>query len=90
MLIKNGHLQQEVTMRNVILEDTNAQAGGLLDTGAAARLLGVSTSFLNKKRVTGDGPAFFKVGRRVLYDRAELESWLRERRFANTSEVRAA
>lgn len=36
--------------------------------------------------LTGDSPPFFKVGRRVLYDRAELEAWLSLRKRRSTSD----
>lgn len=60
--------------------------GRLLDTKAASRFLGVSKSFLNKKRVAGGGPVFCKVGRRVLYEFGDLQRWVADRRFSSTSE----
>ena len=53
---------------------------------AAATLTGISSSFLNKLRVEGGGPSYIKVGRRVLYDVADLEHWLTTKRRNNTSE----
>ena len=41
---------------------------------AAARL-GVSASFLNKARMSGDGPAYLKIGRRVLYRPTDLDAF---------------
>lgn len=77
-------------MSNLIQFHRTPHAGGLLDTKRAARVLGVSQSFLNKRRVTGGGPKFCKIGRRVLYDRHDLDCWVNERRFGSTSEVQAA
>jgi hypothetical protein len=37
-------------------------------------------------RVNGDSPPFYKVGRQALYDRAELDAWLAERRRRSTSD----
>jgi predicted DNA-binding transcriptional regulator AlpA len=48
----------------------------LLDTGAAARRLGVSPSFLAKARMQGTGPRYRKLGRAVRYAQADLDHWL--------------
>lgn len=43
----------------------------------AAAYLGISVSTLNKMRCYGGGPFYYKAGSRVvLYDRADLDSWL--------------
>ena len=52
--------------------------------------VGLSASHLNKLRVYGGGPAFHKIGRRVVYRPMDIEQWLSSRRFANTSEAQAA
>jgi predicted DNA-binding transcriptional regulator AlpA len=52
----------------------------------AAKFLALSVSFLNKLRCSGGGPKFCKIGRAVLYDPADLETWLAERRRASTSD----
>lgn len=46
----------------------------LMCVADAARYLGVSKSFLNQGRRKGHGPAYVKLGRRVLYARADLEA----------------
>ena len=46
-----------------------------LDTRAAAALLGKTVGTLQTYRWMGTGPAFTKVGRRVVYARDELEAW---------------
>lgn len=49
-----------------------------LTTQQTAELFGLSKSFLEKDRVTKlHGIPFAKVGRRVLYDPAAVESWLK-------------
>ena len=48
----------------------------LLDTAAAARRLGVSSSFLAKARMKGVGPRYRKLGRAVRYAHADLDRWL--------------
>jgi predicted DNA-binding transcriptional regulator AlpA len=57
-----------------------------LSVQEAGRFLGLSASNLNKLRVTGGGPRFMKLGRRVLYDWRELEAWASERTRSHTSE----
>jgi predicted DNA-binding transcriptional regulator AlpA len=58
----------------------------VVDTERAAALLGLSTSTLAKLRLTGDGPPFIKLGRRVVYRLSDLEKWLDGRCFASTSQ----
>lgn len=62
----------------------------LLDVDAAAALLGLSTSALNKWRVSGSGPAFLRLGRAVRYAREDLDAWLRVNRRSSTSEAPSA
>jgi predicted DNA-binding transcriptional regulator AlpA len=57
----------------------------LLDPSAASEYLGISKSFLDKRRVSGDGPPFRKIGRRVFYWRNELEDWVDQFRHTSTS-----
>jgi len=58
----------------------------MLRVTEAANFLSLSASFLNKLRCSGGGPAFRKIGRAVLYDPADLESWLSDRRRVSTSD----
>jgi hypothetical protein len=50
-------------------------AASLLDFQAAAAYLGLSASFLAKRRLFGDGPVYAKFGRRVLYAQQDLDDW---------------
>ena len=43
----------------------------------AAAYLRVAPSTLQSKRSKGEGPRFVKAGGRVLYLKADLESWIR-------------
>lgn len=52
----------------------------------AAAFLGVSRSWLNKRRVDGFGPPYLKLGRRVLYDLDDLNRWVSRNRRQNTSQ----
>ena len=60
-----------------------------LNVAEAAKLgkLGIST--LNKKRITGGGPYFLKIGRRVFYPLDNFEAWLRSHRRTSTSDTGA-
>lgn len=57
----------------------------LLNTAEAAERLGVSISYLNKRRLTGGGPVFVKIGARVVYDPSDLTAWVAARRCGSTS-----
>ena len=56
----------------------------------AADHLRVSKSTLDKLRVSGGGPAYMKLGARVIYDVADLEAWAARGRRSNTSVKEAA
>jgi hypothetical protein len=43
-------------------------------------------SILAKWRLTGEGPPYIKLGRRVLYDLADVEAWIAAHRRRSTSE----
>ncbi len=60
----------------------------LTESEAAARLR-VSRSFLAKKRCTGGGPRFCKIGRRVLYDIADLDAYAEQAKRRSTSDSAA-
>ena len=58
-----------------------------LGVDAAAHHIGLSVSTLNKLRVSGGGPIFLKLGRRVAYDVADLDAWLATKRRRSTSDA---
>ncbi|GJD51278.1 hypothetical protein OPKNFCMD_4032 [Methylobacterium crusticola] len=58
------------------------------NTLEAAQYLGVSESYLNQLRVRGDGPTFYKYGRRVSYETNDLDLWKESRRRRSTSEYK--
>jgi predicted DNA-binding transcriptional regulator AlpA len=47
----------------------------LLRTPEAARFLGLSGRTLEKHRTYGTGPTYMKIGGRVVYAVADLQSW---------------
>jgi predicted DNA-binding transcriptional regulator AlpA len=60
---------------------------GALSTPAAAAYVGLSPATLETLRTRGGGPAFMKLGRRVVYTRKDLDHWLADRRRSSTSDV---
>ena len=58
-----------------------------LKTSEAAAYCGSSASTFEKLRVHGGGPSYVKLGRRVVYDRAELDIWMDAHRRRSTSEA---
>jgi predicted DNA-binding transcriptional regulator AlpA len=60
-----------------------------LTAAEAARVLGLASSTLAKLRLTGNGPTYCKLGRRVVYRRTDLEVWLESRVARDTSDAGA-
>jgi predicted DNA-binding transcriptional regulator AlpA len=58
----------------------------LLTAAEAARVLKVSTSWLAKARMRGDGPPYIKVGRAIRYSEAAILQWMKSRQRLSTSE----
>ena len=56
------------------------------NSAQAANYLNVSQSMLAKKRLTGDGPRYSKLGKRVVYEIADLDAWIAGRKYNSTSE----
>ncbi len=74
------------TAKSIAPETANHPIRPKLDVAGAANFLGVSESMINKLRITSGGPEFLKIGRRVLYDVADLEAWAASRKRRHTSE----
>lgn len=60
-----------------------------LAPGKAGAFIGVATQTLAKWRCGGDGPPFIKLGRKVVYDKADMIAWMSSRRVTSTSAKRA-
>jgi excisionase family DNA binding protein len=58
----------------------------LLTPTEAAKVLKVSTSWLAKARMRGDGPQYIPVGRSIRYSEAALLQWMKSRQRLSTSE----
>jgi len=61
----------------------------LLDTEAAATLLGCSPAALVKFRSERRGPAYIRVGRLIRYRKLDLVRWLKSRRVSPEARARA-
>ena len=57
-----------------------------LGAEAAAAYVGLSPRTLQRMRVTGEGPRYIKVRRRVIYDRLDLDDWVAKRKLRFTGE----
>ena len=69
------------------LQSSEGGSPGLLDVNRAAAWLGVSASWLNKLRITGEGPRYLKFGTRaVRYSVQDLRQWIEARAVTSTSE----
>jgi excisionase family DNA binding protein len=61
----------------------------LLTQTEVAELTRLSKRTLERMRVTGDGPRFCKLGRRVVYRLADIDAWVASRVVTSTSEARS-
>lgn len=62
----------------------------VLNAGQVADRLGLSPSTLAKMRLSGDGPPYAKLGRRVVYRPEDIEAWIAANQFRSTSEYGSA
>lgn len=58
----------------------------MLTENQVADLICQSVRTIQKWRVIGFGPAFFKIGRSVRYRRRDVSQWIESRRRRHTSE----
>src|SRR5262249_47050232 len=52
----------------------------------AAKILNLSTSWLAKARMTGEGPEFVKIGRAIRYSMSSLQKFIQARSRKSTSD----
>ena len=60
----------------------------LLDTDQVAKALGISKQTLAVMRIAGTSPVFVKVGRRVLFDPADVSDFIASHKHSRTSDHR--
>lgn len=58
-----------------------------LNARDAARYLGLAQATLAKMRCWGGSPIFMRLGRKIVYCRADLDTWLTARRATSTSDA---
>lgn len=63
---------------------------GYLTQYEVADLLRISVRTLERYRVTGAGPSYVKVGRKVIYRAADIEAWALRNTYSSTSEMEAS
>lgn len=63
-------------------------ADTFLRNNPSADYIGWRPQTLNKSRVTGGGPVYYKVGRLIYYRVGDLDAWLLAQRRNSTSEYR--
>jgi hypothetical protein len=65
-----------------------SKSANLITTEEAARLLRRSIDTMRWWRKVGQGPVSFRLGRRVVYDRADVLRWIeRERERTSSGDV---
>lgn len=57
-----------------------------LRTPEASRIVGLSIRTLEKHRIYGTGPRYFKLGGRVLYRLEDLQAWVESAAKTSTSD----
>jgi predicted DNA-binding transcriptional regulator AlpA len=66
-----------------------AACSNIMRTRDAAAYIGLAESTLEKRRVSGGGPKFIRLGRSIRYRVEDLEAFLAEHVFGSTSEYAA-
>ncbi len=68
----------------------NSQEPENLTPRDAARYIGLAPATCAKMRCcSNDGPRFMRLGRKILYARSDLDTWLAARRASSTSDADA-
>ena len=67
------------------MADTAQPVSRALRTPEAASYCGSSASTFEKLRLTGGGPVYSKIGKRVVYLLEDLDRWLTANRRVSTS-----
>ena len=77
-----------MTSRTQLSSDSeSARVERLLTARDAANLLRLSSSWLAKARMRGDGPPYIKLGRSIRYSETALLLWMRAHQRLSTSQL---
>ena len=74
----------------VAMQREHLNARRMLRTDEAAEYCGSSASTFEKLRLTGGGPPYSKIGRRVVYRVEDIDSWLQTNVRRSTSDKPAS
>jgi predicted DNA-binding transcriptional regulator AlpA len=66
--------------------EMNPTSSPVLDATQAASFVGLSVSTLAKLRLSGNGPIYCKLGRRIVYRPEDLAAWLEQNLRRSTSD----
>ncbi len=69
------------------MQDVAPTIRRMMRTAEAADYCGSSTSTFEKLRLSGGGPIYSKIGRRVVYRVEDLDAWLAATRRRSTSDT---
>lgn len=75
--------------REDLIPGNGPHAAPFLTQGEAAALLRLSGRTLERHRVSGTGPVFVRLGRRIVYRPGDLMTWAEAHTYRSTSEARA-
>lgn len=73
-------------MKDLTAQSRDNLAGTFIDECQVADMLCQSVRTIQKWRVTGTGPEFYKLGRSVRYRLRDVLDWAEARRKAHTSQ----
>lgn len=65
---------------------TMIDSDDFVNTTEASAIVRYAATTLNRLRCQGGGPPFYRLGRKILYSRADLMAFVRARRHSSTSE----
>ena len=85
VLTASANTESTLSLKAAPAPPETGVAPEILRTDEAATYLGVSPQTLAKWRLTGDGPVYIKLGRRVRYRRATLDEFVSRKTYPNTS-----
>jgi len=75
-----SHVQRQSTAAARRLDLLRAEGDQWLCTKEVAAYTGLSASFFEQRRIYGGGPTFYRIGRKILYKKQDVDLWLEARR----------
>ena len=84
--LERAHAAAELIVPTVTTHAALSTTRPLLDTDQVATLLGLRPNTLAQWRMTGSGPTFVRLGRRVRYRAADIDAWIESQARRSTSD----